>query len=801
MGGPVIYIFILCYALSFALCSNNQLFAANELTANYSHKNLLNVPKSLPSLTTVLDLSYNEISVLLTSDFSPLSKLKVLNISHNNISELDTEVLKFNKDLEYLDLSRNHLWNIAGTFPEGLGHLDLSFNSFRNLSMCKEFGNMLQLQFLGLSAEEITKFALKEMGTLQLHTVVLTVENLSSYEPGSLQMLNTEKLHIVLPMRHREHYYTIMYTDPRVVMYDAFKTSKTLGLSNILFLLNDPMFWRSFSGVVDKHSIVSTLILDNVLLSWNDLVAVIQAVWHSSVEYFIVSELFLWSFIQKAQFDYSNTLMKAFTVKHVHIEIFEFDQNDVYSLFSEMMIPRMTINDANIVFMLCPSKNSSFTYLDFSSNELTDDIFQGCGTLLSLETFVLQQNKLDKLSKVGAMTAQMKSLRNLDVSQNPIQYEDGDGCYWSESIVTLNLSSAEVDESVFKCLPVNVETLDLHNNQILTLPAGITKLKVLKELNLASNRLTNLPDCSYFPSLAVLGVEMNTIQSPSSDFLQKCKNVRAINAGNNPFQCDCDIRDFISQEKQSAGDITGWPESYRCQYPESVKGTQLKDFHLTEISCNTSILLVVIFIIIVAVVISVFGLCKYLDLPWYLKMMWQWTKTKNRINATNRNPPALHKNLVYHAFISYSQHDASWVKNDLIPNLEKGDGSIHICQHERNFVPGRSIIENIINCIEKSYKSIFVLSPNFIQSEWCHYELYFAHHRLFTENSDSLILILLEPIPQYLIPSKYYKLKALMAKRTYLEWPKEKSKHGLFWANLRAAININLFPPEEICII
>nr|XP_033803354.1 toll-like receptor 1 [Geotrypetes seraphini]XP_033803364.1 toll-like receptor 1 [Geotrypetes seraphini] len=794
MGGPVLNIFILCYVL----CSNFQLFAANELTANYSHKNLPRVPNSLPSLTTVLDLSYNEISVLLTSDFSSLSKLKVLNISHNNIAELDTEVLKFNNDLEYLDLSRNSLRNISGTFPKGLRHLDLSFNSFRNLSVCKEFGNMLQLEFLGLSAEVIKKSDLKEIGTLQLHTLVLPVENLLDYEPGSLQMLNTEKLHIVLPMGN--NYYAFMHTDPYVIMYDAFRTSTSLELSNIFFFISHPNFWRSLSGIVDKHSILSTLTLNNVGLLWTDLVAGFQAVWQSSVEYFIVSELFLLPVIDKIQFNYSNTLMKAFTVKHVHIEIFEFDQNDVYSLFSEMMIPNMTISDANIVYMLCPSKNSDFIHLDFSDNELTDDIFQGCGTLLSLEILVLQRNKLYRLSKVGTMTAQMTSLRNLDVSQNPVQYKDGEGCYWSESIVSLNLSSAEVDESVFECLPVNVETLDLHNNQILTLPAGITKLKVLKELNLASNRLTNILDCSYFPSLAVLNVEMNAIETPSSDFLQKCMNVRAINAGNNPFQCDCDIRDFISREKQSAGDITGWPESYRCQYPESVNGILLKDFYLAEISCNTIILLVVIFITIVAVVISVLCLCKFLDLPWYFKMMWQWTKTKHRTNATNRNPPELHKSFIYHAFISYSQHDASWVKYYLIPNLEKEDGSIRICQHERNFVPGRSIIENIINCIEKSYKSIFVLSPNFIQSEWCHYELYFAHHRLFTENSDSLILILLEPIPQYLIPSKYYKLKALMAKRTYLEWPKEKSKHGLFWANLRAAININLFSPEEICI-
>ncbi|KAL8207506.1 UNVERIFIED_CONTAM: hypothetical protein K2H54_057181 [Gekko kuhli] len=186
-------------------------------------------------------------------------------------------------------------------------------------------------------------------------------------------------------------------------------------------------------------------------------------------------------------------------------------------------------------------------------------------------------------------------------------------------------------------------------------------------------------------------------------------------------------------------------------------------------------------------------LCIYLDIPWYLKMMWQWTQVKHRI--WKNNPEDVLDNLEFHAFVSYSERDSDWVKNVLIPNLEKEDGSIQICQHERNFIAGKSIVENIIDSIEKSYRSIFVLSPNFVQSEWCHYELYFAHHKLFQERNNSLILLLLEPIPPYIIPAKYYKLKALMAKRTYLEWPKEKGKQGLFWANLRATICVRL--PEK----
>jgi hypothetical protein len=60
-----------------------------------------------------------------------------------------------------------------------------------------------------------------------------------------------------------------------------------------------------------------------------------------------------------------------------------------------------------------------------------------------------------------------------------------------------------------------------------------------------------------------------------------------------------------------------------------------------------------------------------------------------------------------------------------------------------------------------------------------------------------LILILLEPIPQNSIPSKYHKLKALMTQRTYLEWPTEKNKRGLFWANIRAAFNMKLILDVE----
>ncbi|NXU46914.1 TLR1 protein, partial [Drymodes brunneopygia] len=403
----------------------------------------------------------------------------------------------------------------------------------------------------------------------------------------------------------------------------------------------------------------------------------------------------------------------------------------------------------------------------------------------------LQKNKFESLHKVSSMTRSMKSLKYLDMSNNLLRHNGAAvQCQWAESLTELDLSSNQLADAVFECLPVNVKKLSLQNNQISNVPRGMVELKSLEELNLASNRLADLPGCSSFTSLQFLNIEMNSILTPSADFFRSCPRVRELQAGHNPFKCSCELQAFIRLERQSGGKLFGWPEAYVCEYPEGLRGTELKDFHLSQLACNTTLLLVTALLLTLVLVAVVAFLCIYLDVPWYVRMTWQWTQTKRR--AWHDLPGDQGSVLQFHAFISYSERDSLWVKNELIPNLEKGEGCVQLCQHERNFIPGKSIVENIINCIEKSYKSIFVLSPNFVQSEWCHYELYFAHHKLFSENSNSLILILLEPIPPYLIPARYHKLKALMAKRTYLEWPKERSKRALFWANLRAAISINL---------
>ncbi|XP_010336491.3 toll-like receptor 10 [Saimiri boliviensis] len=780
-------IYIFCSIVMTAEGEVPELPGERELMTNCSNMSLRKVPADLTPATSTLDLSYNLLFQLQSSDFHSLSKLKVLILCHNRIQQLNLKIFEFNKELRYLDLSNNRLKSVSWYSLAGLRYLDLSFNDFDSMPICEEAGNMSHLEILGLSGAKIQKSDFQKIAHLYLNTVFLGFRTLSHYEEGSLPVLNTTKLHIVLPMN----------TNFWVLLRDGIKTSKILEMTNI----DGKSQFASYEmqrNLSLENAKTSVLLLNKVDLLWDHLFSIFQFVWHTSVEYFQIRNVTFSGkvYLDHNSFDYSNTVMRTIKLEHVHYRMPYIQQDKIYLLLTKMDIENLTISNAQIPHMLFPNYPTKFQYLNFANNILTDELFKRTIQLPHLKTLILKGNKLETLSLVSRFSSNTP-LEHVDLSQNLLQHKNDENCSWPETVVTMNLSYNKLSDSVFRCLPKSIQILDLNNNQIQAVPKETIHLMALQELNIAFNFLTDLPGCSHFSRLSILNIEMNLILSPSLDFFQSCQKVKTLNAGRNPFWCTCELKRFIQLETYSEGMMVGWSDSYICEYPLNLRGTRLKDVHLPELSCNTALLIVTIVLIMLVLGLVVGFCCLHFDLPWYLRMLGQCTQTWHRVRKTAQEQ--LKRNVQFHTFIAYGEHDSLWVKNELIPNLEKEDGSILICLYERNFDPGKSVSENIVSFMEKSYKSIFVLSPNFVQSEWCHYELYFAHHNLFHENSDCLILILLEPIPFYCIPTRYPKLKALLEKKAYLEWPKDRRKCGLFWANLRAALNIRVSATREMC--
>ncbi|KFU99127.1 Toll-like receptor 6, partial [Pterocles gutturalis] len=556
---PLTNIYVFACACTFTLWNNIQPTVENEFIANYSSSLLTNVPKTLPVHTHVLDLSHNRISGLSISEFIYLSELQVLNLSHNLITELDFSVFIFNEDLEYLDLSHNSILKIYCTTLAYLRHLDLSFNKFTALPICQEFRNMFCLEYLGLSATMIRRSDFRYIINLQLYTVFLTLEDFSLYEPQSLTALNTRSLHIV---------FAAIQNFSFSLLYDGMTTSENLKIVNLRYNLSYKDF-PSPSLTLLKKIKTTALMLDTVDLQWTIILQVFLLIWYSPVEHLTVRNLtFRKSLGELTEYEFLPVLssleqlissggsMKTLTLEHVRNKVYYFNQEILYRQFSEMNIANLTIYDAYMPHMLCPSRTSLFQYLNFSHNALTDELFQNCGTLTDLQLLILQRNKFESLSKVSFMTSRMKSLKYLDMSSNLLHHDGADvQCQWAESLTELDLSSNQLTDAVFECLPANTQKLNLQNNQITSVPKGMAELKSLTELNLASNRLADLPGCSGFMSLELLNIKMKSILTPSADFFQSCPRVRELQAGNNPFKCSCELQDFIHLERRSGGKL------------------------------------------------------------------------------------------------------------------------------------------------------------------------------------------------------------------------------------------------------
>ncbi|XP_029290161.1 uncharacterized protein LOC115009956 isoform X1 [Cottoperca gobio] len=104
-------------------------------------------------------------------------------------------------------------------------------------------------------------------------------------------------------------------------------------------------------------------------------------------------------------------------------------------------------------------------------------------------------------------------------------------------------------------------------------------------------------------------------------------------------------------------------------------------------------------------------------------------------------PPTLREGECYHVFISYSSTDCQW-SHSLIDQIESC--GLQVCYHDRDFTPGRTVLENMSDCIQESQKVLLVVSAEFVRSRWCLLE---ANMSLFRDclQRKPIVPVLLEP--------------------------------------------------------
>ena len=281
-----------------------------------------------------------------------------------------------------------------------------------------------------------------------------------------------------------------------------------------------------------------------------------------------------------------------------------------------------------------------------------------------------------------------------------------------------------------------LQVLDLSYNSLRKICSGIFKhLGGLTELNLATNNLKHIAsELIQLTSLVRLYMNNNYLQ----DILASLKNWNhsvEIDITGNTFRCDCDTFWMTGWLLNNSG--VRHPKGILC-YSGKGQGKCITDLHQDDVGCNDPLIhaLIGLAVTVILVVILLTVIYRYRG---YIKV-WLYARFDfHPWDKVQENP----QEMDYDAFVSFSRKDANWVFDTLMPHLEAPQCGFHLCVHDRDFVPGATINKNITTAIKYSRRAILVLTPDFIKSKWCDFELQAAHQRALEDRSNFLIVVVL----------------------------------------------------------
>ncbi|KAJ8401053.1 hypothetical protein AAFF_G00390100 [Aldrovandia affinis] len=376
--------------------------------------------------------------------------------------------------------------------------------------------------------------------------------------------------------------------------------------------------------------------------------------------------------------------------------------------------------------------------------------------LKTLEIYKSPINLLDALAFYD-----ISGLREMVISWSQINLVHRDAFVALSGLQALNVTDCSVKDlpsGTFDHLK-SLELLNLKGNMLQTLPVDLFKYnKNLAHVDLSNNHLVTLPEglFSLFPS--GIYVDLHT----------------------NFFTCDCDLAWVSVWLRSLENPAIG--HNLPCHLPFEIQGLPLGDFNPVCIPVYTW------YILSLSLGLIAMGGTAGLLYVYRWKIYYQWyimlSKRKNRDVWMN------HPRFAFDAFVAYSERDFQWVLHELIPHLEDqaAPPQIKLCVSDRDWELGSTILDNVESSIQRSRKTLCVISSHFLKSDWCKLEMSMAHMQLFCDGRDVLVFVFLEDVPSQRL-SQHQRLRRELCKKSCLDWPgSDPDAQRLFWEKLRSLI-------------
>ena len=313
-----------------------------------------------------------------------------------------------------------------------------------------------------------------------------------------------------------------------------------------------------------------------------------------------------------------------------------------------------------------------------------------------------------------------------------------------------------IPDGFFKLFPI-VEIVTLSNN-------GITKLNH-----------TLFSDPSQIKQLLV---EANQIAQIANDTFthQFWQRIKKFDLSSNPFLCECSLLWFRDKLRTSAKKFSQYPGQYKCLSPPERKGVYLSKFDMTSDDCKEkSELLTVLLLSGSVCLVAIMSISAVYKGRWHIRY-WIYLLRYRRSEYRRLGEVEFR----YDAFVIYADDDSDFVHDTLLPKLE-GEEHHRLCVHFRDFQPGKIIVDNIVESMSNSRMAIVMLSKSFCESRWCKFELIIAQDRWLNNESDALLIVMLEDLESdHMTPD----LRALIRTTTYIMWTEDSLGQRLFWEQI-----------------
>ncbi|XP_045212236.2 toll-like receptor 4 [Mercenaria mercenaria] len=361
-----------------------------------------------------------------------------------------------------------------------------------------------------------------------------------------------------------------------------------------------------------------------------------------------------------------------------------------------------------------------------------------------------------------------------------------------ENFLGLVLSNEHYGPLIFEGLS-NVKVLNLSSNIISYLPSTVfTNMSKLETLDLSVNSIeTWIIDVNTLNSLVHINLKFNSFHALPTVLTNKLESnaklmdkMFTIDLRNNSFTTNCDEKEFLEWMVKHRDNMLYFQDYiFRNKTGAKLSVEQFVEaVNKLDTECRWYTAVIVFSSIGVSVFLSiVVGGIIYKN-RWKLRYLMRITKIRQfGYNRLNNDPD---EDFTYDAFISYANENLRFILDKIIPHLEEQE--IKLCLHDRDFLPGNNIADNILEAIRNSRKTVVILSNEFLKSKWCLYEFNMARmESIYSRGGENcLVVVMYEDVPTRNMTTE---MLQWIKSNTYIEYTTEEEGELLFWDNLMEA--------------